>query len=82
MVSERADAQVFILFDTSLSMRASAGPGQPTRLERAKQMALRLQHALSDVRWHRLDDRSLPSAHHADDRPHALRAHDPSSHSR
>ena len=28
IVSERADAQAFVLFDTSLSMRASAGPGQ------------------------------------------------------
>src|SRR3954465_13393295 len=33
-VSERADAQAFILFDTSLSMRAAAGAGRPTRLAR------------------------------------------------
>jgi VWA domain-containing protein len=49
MVSERADAQAFIVFDTSLSMRASAAPGRPTRLSRAKQLAIRLQRTLADV---------------------------------
>jgi hypothetical protein len=62
MVSERADAQAFVLFDTSLSMRASAGPGKPSRLQRAKKMAIRLQHALSDLPFGIavVTDRSLP----------------------
>jgi hypothetical protein len=62
MVSERADAQAIVLFDTSLSMRAAAGPGEPTRLARAKRLALRLQHALSDVPigLASMTDRSLP----------------------
>jgi len=63
LVNERADAQAFVLFDTSLSMRASAGPGKPTRLERAKRLALRLQHALADVPMGvaSMTDRSLPN---------------------
>jgi hypothetical protein len=63
MVSERADAQAIVLFDTSLSMRASAGPGKPTRLARAKRLALRLERALSDVPMGiaSMTDRSLPN---------------------
>ncbi len=63
LVSERADAQAFVLFDTSLSMRASAGPGQPSRLQRAKRMAIRLQRSLSDVPFGiaSMTDRSLPN---------------------
>jgi hypothetical protein len=63
LVSERADAQAFVLFDTSLSMRASAGAGQPTRLARAKRLALRLQRSLSDVPvgLASMTDRSLPN---------------------
>jgi VWA domain-containing protein len=63
LVSERADAQAFVLFDTSLSMRASAGPGQDTRLTRAKQLALRLQQSLPDVPIGiaSMTDRSLPN---------------------
>jgi von Willebrand factor type A domain len=63
MVSERADAQAIILFDTSLSMLASAGPGKPTRLARAKRLALRLQQTLSDVPigLASMTDRSLPN---------------------
>jgi hypothetical protein len=62
-VSERADAQAIVLFDTSLSMRASAGPGKPTRLTRAKRLALRLQHSLADVPIGiaSMTDRSLPN---------------------
>jgi hypothetical protein len=62
MVSERADAQAFVLFDTSLSMRAAAGPGKPSRLQRAKKMAIGLQHALSDLPFGIavVTDRSLP----------------------
>ena len=63
LVSERADAQAFIVFDTSLSMRASAGPGKPSRLQRAKRMAMRLQQSLSDlpVGIVSMTDRSLPN---------------------
>jgi VWA domain-containing protein len=63
LVNERADAQAFFLFDTSLSMRASAGPGKPTRFQRAKELALRLQQSLSDVPIGiaSMTDRSLPN---------------------
>jgi hypothetical protein len=63
LVSERADAQAFFLFDTSLSMRASAGPGKPTRLMRAKRIALRLRTHLLDVPVGiaSMTDRSLPN---------------------
>lgn len=63
MVSERADAQAYVLFDTSLSMDASAAPGGPTRLARAKELALKIQHALSDVPMGvaTMTDRSLPN---------------------
>ena len=63
MVSERADAQGFVLFDTSLSMTASAAPGRPNRLARAKQLAVRLQRALPDLPMGiaSMTDRSLPN---------------------
>jgi hypothetical protein len=63
LVSERADAQAFFLFDTSASMRASAGPGKPSRLTRAKRIALRLQRHLLDVPVGiaSMTDRSLPN---------------------
>jgi von Willebrand factor type A domain len=63
LVNERADAQAFVLVDTSLSMTASGGVGKPTRLERAKRLAIRLQHALSDVPMGvaSMTDRSLPN---------------------
>ena len=63
MVSERADAQAFVLFDTSLSMTAAAAPGRPTRLARAKQLAIRLQQALPDLPMGvaSMTDRSLPN---------------------
>jgi hypothetical protein len=62
LVSQRADAQAFFVFDTSLSMQASAGPGQPTRLARAKALALRLRAALPDlpVGIVSMTDRALP----------------------
>jgi hypothetical protein len=49
LVHERGDAQAFVVLDTSLSMDASAGPGEPTRLERAKRLAVRLEAHLADV---------------------------------
>ena len=63
LVSERADAQAFFLFDTSRSMRASAGPGKPTRLTRAKRIAFRLRAQLRDVPIGiaSMTDRALPN---------------------
>jgi hypothetical protein len=62
-VSERADAQAFVLFDTSLSMEAASGVHGATRLARAKRLALRLEHALPDVPFGiaTMTDRSLPN---------------------
>jgi hypothetical protein len=45
----RSDAQVFYVFDTSNSMRASADPRGPTRLERALAVARRMRLDLHDV---------------------------------
>ena len=61
-VSERADAQGFILFDTSLSMDARTGLHDPTRLDRAKRLAIRLERTLPDVPFGiaTMTDRSLP----------------------
>jgi hypothetical protein len=61
-VTERADAQAFVLFDTSLSMRAQAGPHALTRLQRAKQLAMKLERRLPDVPFGvaAMTDRSLP----------------------
>jgi hypothetical protein len=63
LVSQRADAEAFFLFDTSLSMRASARPGKPSRLVRAKRIALRLRAKLPDVPIGiaSMTDRSLPN---------------------
>lgn len=62
LVSERADAQAFFVFDTSLSMQAAGGVGQPTRLARAKRVALRLRGSLPDVPIGiaSMTDRALP----------------------
>lgn len=62
-VSERADAQAFAVFDTSLSMSARAAPGAPTRLQRAKRLAVRLERALPDVPFGiaSMTDRTLPN---------------------
>jgi hypothetical protein len=47
--SGRSDAQVYVLFDDSRSMLARSAAGAPTRLMRAKSLALQLRHAVSDV---------------------------------
>ena len=62
-VSQRDDAQAFVLFDTSLSMQAAAGPHDPDRLARAKALATRLERSLSDVPFGiaTMTDRSLPN---------------------
>jgi len=49
VLPERTDAQVFIVFDTSRSMLASAEPGAPTRFERARSIAKELTDRLPQV---------------------------------
>ena len=49
MLHVRSDAQIFYVFDTSNSMRASGGPRGPTRLERALAAARRMRLDLHDV---------------------------------
>jgi hypothetical protein len=63
LVNERADAQAFFVFDTSLSMQASTGPGRPTRLARAKRLARLLRAQLPDlpVGIAAMTDRTLPN---------------------
>lgn len=63
LVNDRADAQAFYIFDTSLSMQASSGPGKPSRLARAKRLALRLRATMPDVPIGiaSMTDRSLPN---------------------
>lgn len=80
LVSERADAQGFVLLDTSLSMRAARAPGAPTRLARAKRLALRLQQSLEDVPMGiaSMTDRSLPNIMPTTDRTLFTRAIDES----
>jgi hypothetical protein len=48
-VRERTDAQAFYVFDTSESMRASAGPRRATRLTRALVSASQIHLALPDI---------------------------------
>lgn len=60
--TERLDAQVFIVFDTSLSMSARGGPDAPTRLTRAKDEARTLipQLGALPVGVATMTDRILP----------------------
>jgi hypothetical protein len=60
---ERVDAQVFLVFDTSLSMSARSGPQAPTRLARAKEEAKAVIPRLGDipVGIATMTDRVLPS---------------------
>lgn len=62
-LTERLDAQVMLVFDTSLSMSARANPHAPTRLARAKQEAKALIPQLGDipVGAATMTDRVLPS---------------------
>jgi hypothetical protein len=48
-VPQRSDAEVFVVLDTSRSMLASDGSGEPTRYERARDEAIELQRRLGDV---------------------------------
>jgi hypothetical protein len=45
----RSDAQVYVLLDASRSMLARSAADAPTRLMRAKRLALELRHAVPDV---------------------------------
>jgi hypothetical protein len=58
----RSDAEVYVVFDVSLSMGARAERGSPTRLARARAFALRLRDGLGDipVGVASLSDRLLP----------------------
>jgi hypothetical protein len=48
-VAARSDAEAWFVVDVSRSMAASLGPNQPTRLERAKALAVRIRDALPEV---------------------------------
>lgn len=58
----RADAEAFLVLDTSRSMLAAPGPQGPTRMQRAKTLALQLREVLNDVPVGvaSLTDRALP----------------------
>jgi len=45
----RTDAQMLVVLDTSRSMLASSGSGEPTRFDRARSSAERIRAALPDV---------------------------------
>jgi hypothetical protein len=62
-LTQRADAQAFFVFDTSLSMSARPGLRAASRLARAKREALRLRATLGDipVGIASMTDRTLPS---------------------
>jgi hypothetical protein len=46
---ERTDAQAFVVVDVSRSMLAAGRPGEPTRFERAREIALDLREAVPEV---------------------------------
>jgi hypothetical protein len=48
-ITERLDAQAFIVFDTTQSMNAQSGPNAPTRLDRAKQEADQLIPRMGNI---------------------------------
>jgi hypothetical protein len=48
-VPQRSDVEVFVVVDTSRSMLASSGSGQPTRFERAQEHVILLQDRLRDI---------------------------------
>ena len=48
-VPQRSDAEAFVVVDTSRSMLASSGSGEPTRFGRAQEDVVALQEALEDV---------------------------------
>src|SRR5947207_5986424 len=58
----RTDAEAWFVLDTSLSMKAAASAGSPTRFQRAQSLALRLRDELGDipVGIASITDRALP----------------------
>jgi hypothetical protein len=48
-VPQRNDAEAFVVLDTSRSMLASEGSGEPTRFARARDEAIELQAELGDI---------------------------------
>jgi len=58
----RTDSEAWFVLDTSLSMKASAGPGSQTRFQRAQELAIRLRNELGDVPVGvaSITDRALP----------------------
>jgi von Willebrand factor type A domain len=62
VVPERTDVQAFAVVDVSRSMLASAGPGAPTRFERARSVAIKLRDELPEAPFGvvSLTDRVLP----------------------
>jgi von Willebrand factor type A domain len=69
-IPERADAQAFFVLDTSRSMLAAAGPGAPTRFERAQRVASALRDRIPQVPVGlvSMTDRILPHAFPTTDR--------------
>jgi hypothetical protein len=67
---ERVDAEAIVVLDISRSMLASEGPDLPTRLDRARRVAVRLRDALPEVPFGvaSLTDRLLPHAFPTTDR--------------
>jgi hypothetical protein len=45
----RTDAAAFVVVDVSRSMQAAAAPGAPTRLDRARALAVRIRNGLGDT---------------------------------
>ena len=58
----RTDAAAMVLVDVSRSMQARAAPGSATRLERARELAVRVRDGLSDVPvgLESMTDRTVP----------------------
>lgn len=59
---ERTDAEILFVLDTSRSMLAAAGPGSPTRFDRARDAALEIRARFPHVRAGiaSVTDRTLP----------------------
>jgi von Willebrand factor type A domain len=58
----RTDAEAWFVLDTSLSMKAAASAGSPSRFQRAQSLAIRLRNELPDipVGVASITDRALP----------------------
>lgn len=67
----RSDAEAYAVLDTSRSMEAVTRRGSPSRLARAKRLALRLRDAVPGVRWGvaSFSDRTLVHTFPTADRP-------------